>query len=109
MHGRAADVIYSLAPLIFCVTTEVACGFFIVCLSCIPKIFQETRVIRNVKRALGMKSTSTKTSGDFEPYGIGLTTYGSVSYEMSKSKTRRERLKATGSMEHLHDGYTAQA
>ncbi|KAF7585539.1 hypothetical protein BBP40_010721 [Aspergillus hancockii] len=87
LHGRAADAIYSLAPLVICSSAEMTCGFFIVCLPCIPKPLKETRVIRSIKRAFGMKTTS------------------SVSHKMSTNSMKKGRLEeGTESMEHLHNG-----
>jgi hypothetical protein len=98
VHARAVDAIYSLAPLIFCSYAE----FFIVCLPCIPRILKETGVVRSIKRAFGMKMTSTKPRYDLEHYGTGRSTHNSVSHKVSKNSMKKERLKGAESMEQLH-------
>lgn len=45
---------FALGPLVFWATAEMACGFFIICVPCMPKILQQTGVLRRIKRALGM-------------------------------------------------------
>lgn len=61
-YGEAADSVYALGPLVFWATAEMTCGFFVCCMPCTPKILQETGVIRNMKRAFNMKSTTKGTS-----------------------------------------------
>ncbi|KAJ0121783.1 hypothetical protein J7T55_008950 [Diaporthe amygdali] len=59
-YGEAADAIYALGPLVFWATAEMTCGFFVCCMPCIPKILRDTGVLKNIKRAFGMNTTTTK-------------------------------------------------
>ncbi|KAL2174431.1 uncharacterized protein P884DRAFT_314774 [Thermothelomyces heterothallicus CBS 202.75] len=61
-YGEAQDAIYALGPLVFWATAEMACGFFIVCIPCLPKILQQTGVLRKMKKALGMSTGPTANS-----------------------------------------------
>ncbi|KAK7714070.1 hypothetical protein SLS64_004167 [Diaporthe eres] len=63
-YGEAADAIYALGPLVFWATAEMTCGFFVCCMPCIPKILRDTGVLRNMKRAFGMKTTTTKNTSN---------------------------------------------
>ncbi|KAF7558193.1 hypothetical protein G7Z17_g19 [Cylindrodendrum hubeiense] len=68
-HGKAADAVYTLGPLAFWATAEMTCGFFIVCIPCIPKILRETGVIRAFKKRFGMKATDPDSRPTAETYG----------------------------------------
>ncbi|KAL4778833.1 hypothetical protein BJX76DRAFT_362351 [Aspergillus varians] len=48
-HGRSPDSVYTLGPLAFWAMAEMTCGFFIICLPCIPKIVKETGILRHIK------------------------------------------------------------
>lgn len=47
---------FALGPLVFWATAEMACGFFIVCVPCIPKILQQTGALGTIRKALGMST-----------------------------------------------------
>ncbi|KAK6700744.1 hypothetical protein SNK04_010681 [Fusarium graminearum] len=80
-YGKAADALYALAPLVFWATAEMTCGFFIVCVPCIPKILKETGVIRNIKRAFGMSTAPTNPN---------------TADRYAKSGTKGSQLSSTG-------------
>lgn len=63
-YGEAADAIYALGPLVFWATAEMTCGFFVCCMPCIPKILRDTGVLKNIKRAFGMKTNTTKPTSN---------------------------------------------
>lgn len=53
---------------------ETTCGFFIVCVPCLPKILKDKGVIRRVKQGLGMRVTTASgaaASGGPSRYGYG--------------------------------------
>ncbi|KAL5338238.1 hypothetical protein BJX70DRAFT_215430 [Aspergillus crustosus] len=49
-HGRSPDAVYTLGPLAFWAMAEMTCGFFIICLPCIPKIIKETGIVGHIKK-----------------------------------------------------------
>lgn len=69
-YGYDADQMYQLAPVVFWVLAETTCGFFIVCIPCLPKILKDKGIIRGLKRGLGMPVTSTRPTGASK-YGYG--------------------------------------
>lgn len=80
---------YYLAPVVFWVLAETTCGFFIVCMPCLPKIFKDAGLIRKMKLRLGMKVTTAGASG-----GQG-SNYGKYGFS-SKSGTGVSGLSRTG-------------
>lgn len=49
---------------------ETTCGFFVVCMPCLPKIFRETGVTRKIKKAFGMSVTPTgQKDSNYPSYG----------------------------------------
>ncbi|KAH8423611.1 uncharacterized protein LDX57_001371 [Aspergillus melleus] len=112
-HSEALDSIYHLAPLVFWATAEMSCGFFIVCLPCIPKILKETGVSRNIKRAFGMKTSGTNSKG-IEHYGVsGRSTDHAKGASVSNTYHKIDEdgvplgaLKGSESTEHLNAGIT---
>ncbi|RYP79655.1 hypothetical protein DL770_006575 [Monosporascus sp. CRB-9-2] len=107
-HGRNNDGTYTIGPLLFWATAEMACGFFIICIPCVPKILKDTGVIRNIKRAFGMK-TNTNSSKQLEHYGTGslshgkmATTASSAYYKLDEDGLPLKNLKSE-STENLHN------
>jgi hypothetical protein len=49
-HGRSADAVYTLGPLAFWAEAEMTCGFFVICLPCVPKIIKDSGVAGQVKK-----------------------------------------------------------
>ena len=67
-YGRSPDASYNLGPLAFWATTEMTCGFFIICVPCIPKIIKKTGVLGKGK-GLGMSTGNTRPSQQQDRYG----------------------------------------
>ena len=72
-YGYDADQMYTLGPVVFWVLAETTCGFFIVCMPCLPKILKDKGIISRVKRRLGMRVTTAGASG---PGSSGYGKYG---------------------------------
>lgn len=70
-YGYDADQMYTLGPVVFWVLAETTCGFFIVCIPCLPKILKDKGIIRGVKQRLGMRVTTAGASGGPSKYGYG--------------------------------------
>lgn len=60
--GLAIDQMYYFGPVAFWCIIEGACGFFIICVPCMPKIIKETRFGRKIRAALGIKRTTATPS-----------------------------------------------
>ncbi|KAL4983731.1 hypothetical protein BDW68DRAFT_168277 [Aspergillus falconensis] len=65
-HGRSADAVYTLGPLAFWAEAEMTCGFFVICLPCVPKIIKESGVAERIKKL---------TKGSRENYNSGYKSY----------------------------------
>lgn len=52
--GRSEDKMYTISPVILWATAEMTCGFFVVCVPCLPKVLAETAIGRIVRRILGL-------------------------------------------------------
>lgn len=89
-YGYDADQMYTLAPVVFWVLAETTCGFFIVCMPCLPKILKDKGIIRRVKQRFGMRVTTAGASGPgssgYGKYGYGSKMNTDVSV-MSRSVT----------------------
>lgn len=84
-----------------------ACGFFIACIPCIPKILQDTGVFHQVKKAFGLTKTKSNKPGDY--YGTGpsahsrvATTTSNAYYKLDEDGIPMDNIK-TESTENLND------
>ncbi|KAJ5725082.1 Serine hydrolase FSH [Penicillium malachiteum] len=104
-HGKAADAIWTLAPLAFWATAEMTCGFFIVSLPCIPKILKETGAADRLKKMFGVSAVNTsQRNWPSEPSSykanrgrLGGTTGSNDYYQLDPLKST-----ASESTEYLH-------
>ncbi|KAL2865304.1 uncharacterized protein BJX67DRAFT_383045 [Aspergillus lucknowensis] len=101
-HGRSADSVYTLGPLAFWAMAEMTCGFFIICLPCIPKIIQETGLVRQLKK-MSKGSGRKPYDGSYE-----LQTESFVSGKGNRAGIDRAKemnlMGPSESTERLHDG-----
>ncbi|PGG99347.1 hypothetical protein AJ80_09385 [Polytolypa hystricis UAMH7299] len=123
-YGKAEDAIYHLPPVAFWATTEMACGFFIVSVPCIPRILRDTGVITKIKNTLG-GTTNAKSSqmyaernrhnhlhhsstGLSSNHGkLATTTTVSSYHKLDEDGIPMRGLSGSESTEHLHgDGIT---
>lgn len=88
------------------------CGFFIVCLPCIPKILKETGVSKKIARVFGMRVSTTGATDDqrkFKSYGTGNSSANHSRLAGSTAASayyKLDNLKASESTEHLQgDAY----
>ncbi|KAK3368462.1 hypothetical protein B0H63DRAFT_441713 [Podospora didyma] len=81
-YGHASDATYNIGDLIFWVMAEMACGFIITCAPTIPKILQETGVVRKIKKSLGITKTG-RTDQSSGGYGRDTTKKGGSSSMLS--------------------------
>ena len=56
---------------------EMTCGFFVICAPTLPKILQETGVVRKIKKSLGLTKTG-RTNQSSSGYGDASKKGGSV-------------------------------
>ncbi|KAK4033182.1 hypothetical protein C8A01DRAFT_50195 [Parachaetomium inaequale] len=116
--GEAQDAMFALGPLVFWATAEMTCGFFIICVPCMPKILQQTGVLRKIKQALGMSTgpsagTPGKPgyyanggSGSRGPRGPGSKLSGTGPdsyYKLGEDGVPMGTLTSSESTEHLRD------
>ncbi|KAL7937156.1 hypothetical protein V8C35DRAFT_216624 [Trichoderma chlorosporum] len=107
-HGRSADSIYTLGPIVFWASAEMTCGFFILCVPCIPKIIQEAGIIPAIKKGTSMFGSGSKSNQASNGYARGGgTTKTSVSankdyYQLDEDGVNMKNLSE--STEHLHQG-----
>lgn len=89
-YGYDLDQMYTLAPVVFWVLAETTCGFFIVCIPCLPKILKDKGIIRKFKQRFGMRATTVGASGPgsgkYGKYGYGSNLDSSV-FNHSRSGT----------------------
>ncbi|KAI9373557.1 hypothetical protein BJX61DRAFT_502193 [Aspergillus egyptiacus] len=102
-HGRSADSVYTLGPLAFWAMAEMTCGFFIICLPCIPKIVKETGIVGHLKKMT--KGGSRKNT--YPKYELGSDHYPPSQRanfsKLGEDGVRMESLEASESTERLHD------
>ncbi|RSM00803.1 hypothetical protein CEP52_008889 [Fusarium oligoseptatum] len=98
-YGDSPDGVYNLGPLIFWATAEMTCGFFIVCVPCVPKILRESGVLAKIKKAIGMATRSKSTNQKERPIR-------NAYYKLDEDGVPMKDMNRDGSesTEHLHDG-----
>lgn len=74
-YGKSSDAIYYIGPIGLWGTAEMTCGFFIVCVPCIPKTLKESGTLRKIKRAFGMTTQTTNVNSK-DRYMTGSSTRG---------------------------------
>jgi hypothetical protein len=85
---------YFIAPLLFWACAEMTCGFFILCVPCLPSIIKETGLSRKIRDILGI---STVSSG--RPSNSDIITFGGSGGPASSNK------KSKGGGKSLNDTY----
>ncbi|KAL5090984.1 hypothetical protein J3E68DRAFT_441961 [Trichoderma sp. SZMC 28012] len=112
-HGNSPDSLYTLAPIVFWASAEMTCGFFILCVPCIPKIIQEAGVVPALKKGTSMFHSGSKSNGGSNGYARGGgTTKTSVSankdyYQLEEDGLHMKNLSE--STEQLHQGVHSSA
>ncbi|GAB1319644.1 hypothetical protein MFIFM68171_09854 [Madurella fahalii] len=112
-YGEAQDAIFALGPLVFWATAEMTCGFFIICVPCMPKILKQAGVLRKIKKALGMSTGPTANSAKADYFagggsgsrsrGPGGSSTAPDSYhKLEEDGVAMDNLKSSESTEHLH-------
>lgn len=61
--AKTEDQMYYIGPLLFWACGEMTCGFFILCVPCLPKLISESGCSRRVKRALGASTGKPSVDG----------------------------------------------
>lgn len=61
--ANTEDQMYYIGPLLFWACAEMTCGFFILCVPCIPKLISDSDCSRRVKRALGVSTGKPSAGG----------------------------------------------
>lgn len=62
-YASAVDAVYHIGPVCFWAYAEMSCGFIVVCIPCVPKIFVDTGAWPKLKSTFGMSSSSRGASG----------------------------------------------
>ncbi|KAI0133844.1 hypothetical protein BJ170DRAFT_176810 [Xylariales sp. AK1849] len=107
-YGHATDATYNVGDLIFWAMAEMTCGFFVICVPCIPKILHDTGIIRGIKRRLGMTTRATNPTrgyyGSTKTSGTGRklpTTTTKEYYQLDEDSVPMGDIKSSESTEHL--------
>lgn len=69
IYVNSTDPIYDMAPLVFWIAAEQACGFFILCVPCLPKLFKETGMMPVIKRIFALPTTAGRSNSKLDYYG----------------------------------------
>ena len=75
-HHNTTDATYNIGEMIFWVMAEMTIGFFVTCAPTIPKIMQETGILRQIKKTFGSAKSGHTNQGS--GYGHTLNKGGSV-------------------------------
>ncbi|KAL2843707.1 hypothetical protein BJY01DRAFT_248482 [Aspergillus pseudoustus] len=118
-HGRSPDSVYTLGPLAFWAMAEMTCGFFIICLPCIPKILKETTLARHLMNKWSRGSSTSSSGRRRKPYdgnhAEGMESYASGGRggrnhnKFEQEVIRMKPLEGSESTERLHEGGGAGA
>jgi hypothetical protein len=82
--AHESDTMYFIAPLLFWACAEMTCGFFILCVPCLPSIIKETGLPRKIKNILGISVGSS--SG--KPSNHDIVTFGGTGAPSSNKKSK---------------------
>ncbi|KAL6878973.1 hypothetical protein J3F83DRAFT_271058 [Trichoderma novae-zelandiae] len=104
-HGNSPDSIYTLGPIVFWASAEMTCGFFILCVPCIPKIIQEAGIVPAIKKGTGMMASGSNSKKTGSSFARGGNTKTSVSankdyYQLEEEGVHMKNLSE--STEQLH-------
>ncbi|KAH7146125.1 hypothetical protein EDB81DRAFT_651229 [Dactylonectria macrodidyma] len=67
--SKEADTMWYIGPLLFWACAEMTCGFFILSVTCIPRIVAESGFSAKVKRALGISVKSSNPPNENSDFG----------------------------------------
>ncbi|KAJ9143510.1 Integral membrane protein PTH11 [Pleurostoma richardsiae] len=81
--AHESDTMYFIGPLLFWACAEMTCGFFILCVPCLPSIIKESGLSRKIKKVLGI---SMGSSG--KPSNHDLVTFGGTGPASSNKKSK---------------------
>lgn len=116
---------YYIGPLLFWACAEMTCGFFILCVPCLPKLISESGCSRRVKKALGISTGSkpnasgqgssnlnSKFGGSYASRKktlstdiLNTTVDASAYYEIDEEVMGMDNLKASDSTEQLRNNH----
>lgn len=100
-----------MAPLVFWIAAEQACGFFIICVPCLPKLFKETGLMPVIKKIFALPTTAGRSNSNSDYYsgksnasGRGATTSNSAKdyYKLDEDGVPLRNISQS-STEQLHD------
>ena len=83
--AEEVDTMYFIGPLLFWACAEMTCGFFILCVPCLPAIIKDSGLSRKVKSALGLSNSSAKQPSNSDIVTFGGTGGPAASNKKSKS------------------------
>lgn len=108
--GQSTDEVYNIGIMGFWAFAEMTCGFFICCLTCIPKILHDTGALNAIKRKLRIKTaslgpTSQKHYGINGPSGQAQLTPNDFNqyYKLDEDGVPMTILSAVGSEDNLYE------
>lgn len=74
---------YFIAPLLFWACAEMTCGFFILCVPCLPSILKESGLSGRIKKMLGISASSSN-----KPSNHDIVTFGGTGPASSNKKSK---------------------
>lgn len=66
---KSTDPIYDMAPLVFWIAAEQACGFFIICVPCLPKLFKDLGLMPMIKKIFALPTAAGRSNSNLAYYG----------------------------------------
>lgn len=81
--AHATDTMYFIAPLLFWACAEMTCGFFILCVPCLPSILKESGLSGRIKKMLGISASSSN-----KPSNHDIVTFGGTGPASSNKKSK---------------------
>jgi hypothetical protein len=81
--AHATDTMYFIAPLLFWACAEMTCGFFILCVPCLPSIIKESGLSGRIKKILGISAGSSD-----KPSNHDIVTFGGTGPASSNKKSK---------------------
>ncbi|RKU43781.1 hypothetical protein DL546_004585 [Coniochaeta pulveracea] len=77
------DTMYFIAPLLFWACAEMTCGFFILCVPCLPSILKDSGLSSQVKKVFGISADSSN-----KPSNHDIVTFGGTGPTSSNKKSK---------------------
>ncbi|KAI1843003.1 hypothetical protein JX266_010856 [Neoarthrinium moseri] len=65
--AHESDTMYYIGPLLFWACAEMTCGFFILCVPCLPKVLSESGISRTISSAFKLSNKASTGPSESDP------------------------------------------